>query len=55
MTGPRSLTDAQHSLAVEYHLHHFACAVCIAASRGNGYGLRCAIGLGLWQAYQDAA
>ncbi len=38
-----------------YYLHHFGCADCIAAGRGAAYGERCAVGAGLWAAYQDAS
>ncbi|MCX7255326.1 MAG: hypothetical protein NTZ64_00950 [Polaromonas sp.] len=41
-------------LATAYHLHHFACHVCIAASKGAMYGLRCGAGAALWVAYQNA-
>jgi len=41
-------------LAQEYHLHHFACPTCIAASKGEGYGARCTAGASLWTAYQEA-
>ena len=33
-----------------YQAHHFGCPVCIAA--GKGYGLRCEVGQGLWNAYE---
>jgi hypothetical protein len=49
---PRNMTDARRALAEAYHRHHFACRVCIAAGRGANYGERCAVGLGLWRAYQ---
>jgi hypothetical protein len=39
-------------LADAYHLHHFACATCIAS--GKGYGLRCGVGASLWASYCDA-
>ena len=48
----RTMTDAQRALAEAYHAHHFKCRFCIAAGRGAGYGERCAVGLGLWRAYQ---
>lgn len=41
-----------HELAVAYHHHHFKCAICIAAGRGAGFGLRCGAGTALWTFYQ---
>ena len=41
-------------LATAYHLHHAKCHICIAASKGAMYGLRCGAGAALWVAYQDA-
>ena len=46
--------NAWRELAAAYHLHHFACSICIAAGRGAQYGLRCGTGAALWNAYQDA-
>lgn len=53
MTGePDTVPDVQ-ALARAYNQHHFKCPQCIAA--GKGYGSRCAVGLTLWSAYQEAA
>ncbi len=41
-------------LATAYHLHPAKCHVCIAASKGAMYGLRCGAGAALWVAYQAA-
>ncbi len=46
--------NAWRELATAYHLHHAKCHVCIAASKGAMYGLRCGAGAALWVAYQDA-
>ena len=46
--------DAWRELAQAYYRHHFACHVCIAAGRGTRYGLRCGVGVALWQAYDDS-
>lgn len=40
-----------HALDAEYLAHHFSCSTCIAAGRGNRYGLRCVAGAALWRAY----
>ena len=40
-------------LAAAYHVHHFKCPTCIAASRGSRYGQRCGAGMALWRAYCD--
>lgn len=45
------LSEAEHIRARVYHHHHFGCSTCCAA--GQGRGLRCAIGTGLWMAYQE--
>lgn len=45
------LSEADHIRARAYHQHHFGCRSCCAAGQGRGY--RCAIGIGLWKAYQD--
>ncbi len=34
-----------------YQAHHFGCRTCIAAGRGEQYGMRCAVGLVLWNDY----
>ena len=36
-------------LAAAYHAHHFSCQTCIAAGKGDRYGLRCGVGTALWQ------
>ena len=46
---------AWRELAQAYHLHHFGCHQCQAASRGAVYGLRCGVGAALWQGYQENA
>jgi hypothetical protein len=46
--------NAWRELAAAYHLHHGKCHVCIAASKGAMYGLRCGAGAALWVAYQDS-
>ena len=38
------------TLARVYHSHHFKCAICIAA--GQGRGLRCGVGMALWNRSQ---
>ena len=48
------LTDTEQSAARAYHGHHFNCSSCIAAGRGNQYGVRCAVGLALWNDYTGA-
>ena len=40
-------------LAAAYHAHHFGCPVCIAAGRGDAYGMRCGTGAALWTDYQS--
>ena len=45
------LSEADHIRASEYHLHHFGCKTCCAA--GQGRGIRCEIGMGLWMAYRS--
>jgi len=42
---------SQKALAQAYHQHHFACPICTAA--GQGYGLRCGVGMTLWANYQN--
>lgn len=37
--------------ADSYHAHHFNCPACIAAGRSPEYGMRCELGLRLWNAY----
>ena len=51
---PPSNPQAWRELAAVYHAHHFACQTCIAAGRGNQYGLRCGTGTALWRAYAQA-
>lgn len=51
--GPR-LNPAEQQAARAYHAHHFHCHQCIAAGRGDRYGRRCAVGLGLWNDYNGA-
>lgn len=41
------------ALANQYNAHHFACAACIAAGRGQQYGARCNTGASLWRAYSN--
>ena len=43
-----------HALDAAYLAHHFKCPTCIAAGRGNRYGLRCDMGDALWSAYELA-
>lgn len=43
-----------HMLDAAYLVHHFSCAICIAAGRSSRYGLRCGIGAVLWRAYSEA-
>ena len=43
-----------HALDAAYLSHHFNCPKCIAAGRGNRYGLRCDTGAALWCAYAQA-
>jgi hypothetical protein len=45
--------DAWRQQASDYYDHHFTCPHCIA--HGKGYGLKCDLGAGLWQAYCDAS
>ena len=45
------LTGTQQSAAQAFHAHHFSCHQCIAAGRGDRYGMRCAAGLALWSDY----
>ena len=45
------LSESDHIRSSEYHQHHFGCKTCIAAGQGRGH--RCAIGIGLWIAYQN--
>lgn len=47
------LNDTEKSAARAYHAHHFNCHPCIAAGRGNRRGRRCAVGLALWNTYQE--
>lgn len=37
-----------HKLDAAYLTHHFNCKTCIAAGRGDRYGLRCGAGAVLW-------
>ena len=41
-------------LSTAYHAHHVNCPVCIAAGRGDQYGLRCGAGVALWTSYQNS-
>lgn len=43
-----------HELDAAYLVHHVNCKTCIAAGRGNRYGLRCGTGTALWLAYSEA-
>ena len=43
-----------HALDAAYLAHHFNCPTCIAAGRGDRYGLRCGTGATLWRAYVQA-
>jgi len=45
--------DAWRELAEAYHAHHFSCAYCIAAGRGNRYGVHCGVGAALWTSYEN--
>lgn len=45
--------NAWRELAAAYYAHHFSCPTCIAAGRGPEYGMRCAPGLLLWDAYDQ--
>ena len=45
--------NAWRELAQAYHAHHFKCSTCIAAGRGDVYGLRCGTGAALWINYQN--
>ena len=47
------LTGTAQSAAQAYHAHHFNCYPCIAAGRGNRRSRRCAVGLALWNTYQE--
>lgn len=40
-------------LSTAYHAHHVKCPICIAAGRGDQYGLRCGAGAALWTSYQN--
>lgn len=42
------------TLDAAYLAHHFNCPTCIAAGRGDRYGLRCGTGATLWRAYVQA-
>jgi hypothetical protein len=42
------------ALDAAYLAHHFNCPTCIAAGRGERYGLRCGTGAALWRAYTAA-
>lgn len=44
------MSEDDHIRASAYHQHHFGCPICCAAGQGRGF--RCAIGMGLWKAYQ---
>ena len=48
------LTGTEQSAAQAYHVHHFNCHTCIAAGRSVRYGVRCAVGLALWNDYNRA-
>ncbi len=48
------LTGTEQSAAQAYHVHHFNCHTCIAAGRSVRYGVRCAVGLALWNDYNLA-
>ncbi len=48
------LTVLQAGGEKAYHMHHFNCPRCIAAGRGARYGVRCAVGLVLWNDYTGA-
>jgi len=50
---PPSDPNAWKELAEAYHAHHFSCAYCIAAGRGNRYGVRCGVGAALWTSYEN--
>ena len=43
-----------HMLDAAYLAHHFNCPTCIAAGRGDRYGLRCGTGATLWRAHVQA-
>lgn len=43
-----------HALDAAYNMHHFNCRTCIAAGRGARYGLRCGVGMALWNANTQA-
>lgn len=47
---PIQVTD-QQAADQAYLAHHFNCPQCIAAGRGDQYGLRCDVGAPLWVAY----
>lgn len=53
--APRPPADpnAWRVLSAAYQAHHFTCPVCIAASHGRQYGLRCGAGAALWTSYQN--
>ena len=50
---PPADPNAWRELAVAYHAHHLHCTMCIAAGRGAVYGLRCGVGVALWNTYQS--
>ena len=41
-------------LDLAYQTHHWNCPACIAAGRGTKYGVRCGVGLVLWNVYSHA-
>ena len=47
------LTGTEQLAAQAYHAHHFNCHPCTAAGRSNRHGRRCAVGLALWNTYQE--
>ena len=50
---PPADPNAWRELAEAYHAHHFGCHTCIAAGRGDMYGMRCGVGNALWTNYQN--
>jgi len=56
---PRCKTDHFHinapwrALAKAYYAHHVICPQCQAAGRGDHYGLRCGVGIPLWDQYAE--
>jgi hypothetical protein len=57
MGSVAELPDKSHkwaALATAYHLHHFACPICIGVGRGAVYGHRCSVGAALWNNYQGS-